>query len=204
MMMESIPQTDEIYQEFYGKVMERVEKGSLQVHEAEVGAVWRFFDNLSFRVIYAVTATLPEKIFLTRLTNTELSALEMKITQKYNNINNCSIGIILNIDGILFTLTGDLEAEAELAMVQSGLLVNSTGLKVPHHGSKTSSSAVFLEKVDPEIIVISVGEKNSYKHPSGEVLERLKEREGRIFRTDIDGEVVFEVDEGRLYYRHSD
>jgi competence protein ComEC len=79
---------------------------------------------------------------------------------------------------------GDISSEIESQLELSDIEV----LKVPHHGSKYSTSEEFLEKTDPELAVISVG-KNSFGHPTTEVLQRLKARAIEFLRTDQAGEV---------------
>jgi len=65
-------------------------------------------------------------------------------------------------------------------------------LKVAHHGSKYATSDAFLDRVKPEEAVISVGAKNRYGHPAGEVLDRFGSRGIKIIRTDEVGDVVYE------------
>ena len=73
-------------------------------------------------------------------------------------------------------------------------------LKVAHHGSGKTTSEAFLEQLDPDAAVISVG-PNRYGHPSEEALERLAEANVTVFRTDLDGAVLAEVDPGRMVIR---
>jgi len=72
-------------------------------------------------------------------------------------------------------------------------------LKVNHHGSKNSSSLKFLESLKPKFAVIETGQ-NSYGHPNQEVLDRLKEVGAIIFRTDLDGSIIFTLDGNNLIY----
>lgn len=67
-------------------------------------------------------------------------------------------------------------------------------LKVGHHGSDTSSSISFLNKVNPSYAIISVGEDNSYNHPKKEVLDRLEKVGATIYRTDLNGNIVVKTD----------
>ena len=74
--------------------------------------------------------------------------------------------------------TGDIEKEAEqklLNLYKKTNRLKATVLKVPHHGSKTSTTGEFLKAVTPKIALIGVGENNLFGHPNGEVLERLKQ-----------------------------
>ena len=82
-------------------------------------------------------------------------------------------------------LTGDIENKVE--SVLSKQEIQSDILKLAHHGSKTSSMQSFINKVNPKISVISVGENNKYNHPSETVLERLKN--SIIYRTDKNGDI---------------
>ena len=94
-----------------------------------------------------------------------------------------------------FLFTGDIKAKGEYDLVKtSGNRLKSTVLIVPHHGSKSSSTDMFIDKVDPEIAIIPVGWKNRYKFPHPEVLERYKSRRCRILRTDENGAVMMSTD----------
>jgi competence protein ComEC len=100
--------------------------------------------------------------------------------------------LIFRKDSFLFT--GDIDNKAEKELVDSREDVMSNVLKVAHHGSKTSTSDLFLENVKPQIAVISVGAKNTYGHPTPEVLQRLEKFGIKMFRTDKDGDVEFVSD----------
>jgi len=90
-----------------------------------------------------------------------------------------------------FLLTGDASVSIEKKLIEEGSDVLSQVLKIGHHGSKTSTSDLFLEKVSPEIAVIQVGKDNRYGHPSPEVLERLEKYGIIISRTDQQGDIKF-------------
>jgi competence protein ComEC len=92
-----------------------------------------------------------------------------------------------------FLFTGDLPAQGEEEMLHSGRDVSSTVLKVGHHGSKTSSTVNFLQTVDPEYAVISVGKNNSFGHPHEEIIQRLLFYGSKIYRTDEQGAIVFKT-----------
>jgi competence protein ComEC len=82
----------------------------------------------------------------------------------------------------------------EAALVERGLPLQSTILKVPHHGARDSSTPTFLDAVRPAIAAISVGARNPYRHPDPATLARLEATGARIVRTDRDGAVLFETD----------
>jgi len=94
--------------------------------------------------------------------------------------------------------TSDIGEKTELALLESGVLKKTSVLKVPHHGSKFSSSLLFLERLRPELAVISVGAKNSYGHPNGDTLMRLEQVGAKILRTDLQGSTEVIYDAGRL------
>ena len=95
-----------------------------------------------------------------------------------NVLNNNSIVCKLHYNNFSMLFTGDIEETAEMQILkeyESNLQVlNSTVLKVGHHGSKTSSTEEFIEAVNPKIALIGVGENNKFGHPNEEVLERLE------------------------------
>ncbi|MDE2991274.1 MAG: ComEC/Rec2 family competence protein [Chloroflexota bacterium] len=94
-------------------------------------------------------------------------------------------------------LTGDIEASAERELVESGVLKSADVLKVPHHGSNSSSTAEFLDAVEPQIAVVSAGRYNAFDHPRDGALRRLRARDAAVFRTDLAGSVTVRTD-GRV------
>jgi competence protein ComEC len=90
-------------------------------------------------------------------------------------------------------LCGDIEAEVEKQLVAEFQALSSEKdfqiIKIPHHGSKTSSTQEFIQAIDPETAVISVGANNSFNHPSDEVMDRLDEGAITALRTDQKGAV---------------
>ena len=110
-----------------------------------------------------------------------------------DNENNNSIVIILNVfnDKILFT--GDIPIDIEEKIKNED--IDSDIIKIPHHGSKTSSSEEFIARVDPSFAILSVGENNSYNLPNDEVIKRYIDRGTKIFRTDYDGAIFIEFNE---------
>jgi len=90
-------------------------------------------------------------------------------------MNDTSIVMMLNTDKEKILFIGDISKKIEHLLVEEGILLKADILKVPHHGSKTSSSEEFLEAVEPDLAIISVGRDNSYGHPSPIVLARYEE-----------------------------
>jgi competence protein ComEC len=96
-----------------------------------------------------------------------------------------------------FLFTGDIEAGRMREISSNNSLIRSTVIKVPHHGSKGSVEHGFIDAVSPYIAVISAGYQNSYHHPSPEVIVAYRETGANIFRTDMDGAVILETENGK-------
>ena len=107
--------------------------------------------------------------------------------------NNDSMVLRLDYSGTSFLFTGDLEAPGESAVLQGFPRIESTILKVPHHGSRTSSSADFVEAVHPRVAVISLGYSNRFHFPAPEVVDSYQKNGARVLRTDLDGAVEVDV-----------
>lgn len=107
-----------------------------------------------------------------------------------SDTNNSSIVLRIVYGSTSFLFTGDAEREVEQAMINRGVPLKSTVLKVGHHGSYTSTSYQFLWNVMPDYAVISCGKGNSYGHPHDEVLSRLRDADVYLFRTDLQGDIT--------------
>lgn len=93
-----------------------------------------------------------------------------------------------------FLFTADVSSSVEQQLIGSGLPLASNVLKVGHHGSKYSSSELFLQTVNPKLSAISVGMRNPYGHPTQEVLQRLQKFGIKVLRTDRDGDIILTCD----------
>ena len=109
----------------------------------------------------------------------------------YDNENDNSSVIYTKINGIKLLLMGDAGIETEKDILARYNLKNIDILKVGHHGSKTSTSASFVNDIKPKYSVISVGKNNNYGHPNKEVLKNLKN--SVIYRTDQIGSIKFKL-----------
>jgi competence protein ComEC len=115
--------------------------------------------------------------------------------EKWRKGDNSSLVLKAVMGSKSFLFTGDIKAKGEEELVRiAGNSLKSTVLVVPHHGSKSSSTDLFVGKIDPEIAVIPVGWKNRYKFPDPGVLERYRSRKCRVFRTDENGAVMISTD----------
>lgn len=104
--------------------------------------------------------------------------------------NDNSIVLKVSFGATSFLFTGDAERAEEQDLLNAGVNLQSTVLKVGHHGSDTSTSYPFLRAVAPKYAVISVGTGNSYGHPTEAVLSRLRDAGVTTFRTDMQGEIT--------------
>ena len=93
-------------------------------------------------------------------------------------------------------LTGDIEGGLERRLARAGVPLEAGLLKVPHHGSRSSSTTEFLRRVRPEVAIISCGRGNPWGHPEPEVLDRLRQAGARVWRTDRDGAGCLESEGG--------
>jgi len=116
--------------------------------------------------------------------------------------NNDSLVLSIHYGRRSFLLTGDAEKELEYRILDERLMPVSTDvLKLGHHGSRTSSTAEFLDAARPGFAIVSAGFENLYRHPHPDVLTRLAQRGIRVLRTDIGGQVQFLTDGHRLEQR---
>ena len=116
------------------------------------------------------------------------------------DLNDTSIVLKLTYKNISFLFTGDLTNNVERELVNSN--IESTVLKVGHHGSKYSSSAVFLNKVNPKYAVISCGKDNEYGHPHSVVLNKLERIGASVFRTDQVGTIIASSDGDKIDFKY--
>ncbi|GAH75461.1 unnamed protein product, partial [marine sediment metagenome] len=115
-----------------------------------------------------------------------------------SDFNNASIVVKLFYKNSKFLFTGDIEEIAEKRMLVWQNNLKSDILKVAHHGSSSSSSLEFVNEVDPIIAVISVG-KNNFGHPSPKIIERLEDKNIKVYRTDENGTIIIRTD-GKKYW----
>ena len=146
------------------------EKG-IPILKLQKGDIFKVSDNVKFHVLW------PKEKYYNIYSENENNLSMVLLFEAYNN-------------NILFT--GDIEREVENELIKDYKVNNIKILKVPHHGSDTSSTEEFVRYVKPDIAVISVG-KNHFGQPNGEVLERYVGNNTEIYRTDIDGLITIKV-----------
>lgn len=114
------------------------------------------------------------------------------------NLNDDSIVMKVTYGDVSFLFTGDAELSAENKMVNSEKDLSADILKVGHHGSDTSTSDSFLNKVNPDVAIISVAEKSKYNHPNKSVVDRLNSKVNQLYTTKSHGNIIIKTD-GKSY-----
>ena len=117
-------------------------------------------------------------------------------TKEYDNENDNSNVIYTELSGYNFMFMGDASSTTEKEIIDKYNLPDIDVLKVGHHGSRTSSSIEFINEINPEYSIISVGKNNRYGHPNKEVLDALEE--SKIYRTDQNGSIMFKINNNKL------
>ena len=117
-------------------------------------------------------------------------------TKEYDNENDNSNVIYIELNNYKFMFMGDAGVDKEKDILERYNISNIDVLKVGHHGSKTSSSKSFINKINLKYSIISVGKNNRYGHPNKEVLNNLDH--SKIYRTDEDGSIMFKIKNNKL------
>lgn len=179
-------------------------------HEDHIGGLDYVINSFKIGKIYMPKATSTTKTFqdvVTAIKNKGMTAtvptpgetfklgeanctILGPINSKDDDLNTYSIVIKIVFGNNKFMFTGDAQASNEQDMIEKGYDLSADVLKVGHHGSHTSTSQAFLDKVNPAYAVISVGKGNDYGHPHKEVMERLQAKGIKAYRTDESGNIV--------------
>lgn len=132
--------------------------------------------------------------YLQTIVADDLEITVVSDTSLYEDLNNSSICLKISCGKTSLLFTGDAEKVVEKDIIESRVDIEADIYKCAHHGSDTSNSGEFLDKVHPSVAVISCGVDNMYGHPHTEVLEALYERDVKVYTTYSDGDVVFAFD----------
>ena len=124
-----------------------------------------------------------------------ITVLHPAAENQIDDMNDLSLVLKVNYGGKTMLLTGDISQTVEEQLLDIG---HMDVLQVAHHGSYTSSSAVFLQAISPHYALISCGKDNDYGHPHDVVLSRLKDAGAAIYRTDETGTLVVHIHEGQI------
>lgn len=118
---------------------------------------------------------------------------------EYKDLNDYSAVLKITYKSNSFLFTGDAETLSEKEILSKGYNVKANVLKLGHHGSSSSTSNDFLDKVSPSIVVASLAKGNDYGHPHKETLKKIKDRNLKFYRTDEFGTIVLESDGTKIY-----
>ena len=176
-------------------------------HEDHIGGMDNIINNFEIGTIYMPNVKTNTKTFedvLDAVSNKNLKIETPKVNDTFllgeanckilsvtddeDNLNQSSIVIQLNFKDLSYLFMGDAEKEIEESIDVGKVNI----LKVGHHGSDTSSSLDFINKIAPEVSIISVGKDNSYGHPSDDVIKRLENIGSKVYRTDEVGNIFIE------------
>lgn len=155
-------------------------------YEGDTKTYFTFVDDLEK---YATEIIHPEVGDAYQIGSAQFTVVCPK-TYDYSDENDNSVGIRLEFGRNSFLICGDAGEESEEDMVESGVYLQSDVYMAGHHGSAGSSIYDFLQKVQPQAVVISCGYDNSYGHPAKATMNRLKNTGADIYRTDLQGELI--------------
>ena len=127
---------------------------------------------------------------LTTLAPTEPLFTKDQMKTGGNLPNANSVVVRLDYGDFSMLLPGDAEDQTEHRLLTKDVDIRTRVLKVTHHGSKYATSQDFIDRVKPQVAIISVGEWNRYGHPAQAVLDRLKAANVKLYRTDLQGEIT--------------
>lgn len=179
-------------------------------HEDHIGGLDKVIDNFNIGTLYMPKVTATTKTFKDVVASAKSKKLNFTVprvgekftlgdstctifapnSESYEDMNDCSIVIKLEYGDTSFLFTGDAEEASEKEMINKEFNLKSTVLKLGHHGSHTSTSEEFLNKVNPTYGVITVGQDNDYGHPRQNVMDRLKNKGIKVYRTDEQGTII--------------
>jgi Predicted hydrolase (metallo-beta-lactamase superfamily) len=185
-------------------------------HEDHIGNMSEIIDNYNVLNFYAPKVESTTKTFEQMIDSLKAKNLKINVIKKgtnsinlgentkvtvfsptkdyYEDLNNYSPIIKIQYGETSFLFTGDAQKDIEKEMIASNENISADVLKVGHHGSSTSTTKEFLNKVRPYIGVISVGTDNSYNHPNTDTLKRLKDNNIKVYRTDKDSLIILTSD----------
>lgn len=119
-------------------------------------------------------------------------------SQQDKNINNMSVVLKIVFGNTSFLFQGDAEKKIENALLKTDYDLSADVIKVGHHGSKTSSTAKYIQAVAPEAAIISCGADNSYGHPHSETLETLENADVDVYITSVIGDITAVSDGNKI------
>lgn len=165
----------------------------IHMYMPKVSTNTKTFENL-LQTILDMNISVEKAESGTEILNTENLKIGILApdSEAYKNLNNYSAVIKMDYKNTSFLFMGDAEKETEVKLQDED--VQADVLKVGHHGSDTSSTTAFLEKVTPKYAIISCGKNNKYGHPDSTVLQNLESIGSVILRTDQLGTIIIRSD----------
>ncbi len=151
--------------------------------------------NIPYSFPYAGEIELTSTATLNLLHPIDASSTNLLDTDR----NDDSLVMKITYGEVDILFTGDIGKNAEFRLIASGRDLRSEILKVPHHGSRTSSSAPFLDAVQPRYAIFSLGQGNRYRFPHADVVERYRARGCPMLRTDVAGAITLRTDGTRCW-----
>ncbi|MBQ6449825.1 MBL fold metallo-hydrolase [bacterium] len=200
LMIYNMAKASDDFYAFYQAVWSQLQVGNLEVVFPALGARQCLSSRVCVEVLSEFRDFFPLNIYQDHQSFENLSDMITKFVPKSYDYNNGSIVLKLYFDQFSFLFTGDAEEPQELAILDTGLLTKVDVLKSGHHGSKSSSSPLFLAAVQPENIVISCGLENSYGHPHQLTLQRYADLGAQVWRTDLQGTIVIDFDDNGYWH----
>ena len=162
-------------------------------------ALYKNFTQLVAQKDFHISHPEPGTIFQeSGLTITVLGPVNSADT--YSDLNDTSLVLMVQYGQRKFLFTGDMEAYAEAELLSAQFGLKADVLKVGHHGSYSSTSQAFLDKVDPDYGIISCGRNNEYGHPHDAPMHRLERAEVELYRTDLMGSVILVTDGNEMAF----
>jgi len=171
---------------------------SLDHSEDNVTTIWyqEFLDAVIDKKVNWVFPKVGDEIKLGQIIAKVVAPVEKDET----NLNNNSIVLRVSFGNIDILLTGDTEKEVEQVLLKQNIELESEILKVAHHGSDSSSTKSFLEKVKPQYAIISAKKGNTYGHPKQKVMDILKSLNTKVYRTDEQGNIIMKTDGTKIEF----
>ena len=189
-------------------------------HEDHIGNMADVIDDYNVLAFYAPKVQSTTKTFEQMVESLKSKNLKINVIKKgtdsinlgentkvtvfsptkdyYEDLNNYSPVIKIEYGKTSFLFTGDAQKDVEKEILATNEDISADILKVGHHGSSTSTTKDFLNKVNPSIGVISLGKDNTYNHPNDGTVKRLNQNKVTIYRTDKNGTVILSSDGSKI------
>lgn len=181
-------------------VLGRLSVGRLLVSSVEPGTVTGDLVSVSLsKGIEVDTAREGDRLQIGGSISIEILHATACPPDETENLNDCSIVLMVDVDGLRALLTGDLEAEGQKRLIGLHPSLGCDLLKVPHQGARDAACPALLDSCRPSIAAVSVGEGNRYGHPSEAYLRMLETRGVRVLRTDQNGDIEVYRSDGRIF-----